>query len=344
MSKRQLNRRQRWRIEKIQQERLARAAKKQNQAEFEVAHDLEPPQTGILAAHHGQKVIVEAPDGERHVCHFRANLLHMVVGDEVIWQAPKSPGDGVVVALAERKTVLKRPDYYGRLKPVAANIDQLFITFAPEPVPSTQLIDRYLVAAELAGIAPIILLNKADLIDAKNEDFFAQIESIYQSLNYKFLRASATSATGLDTLHQALSNKTSVFVGQSGVGKSSLVNALLPEAQLSTQVLSSTSGLGQHTTTTAQLFHLPKGGRLIDSPGIREFGLWHIDEAELLSGYPELANLASECRFRNCTHRHEPGCAWQDAVATGKVHAERLDNFFRIADTLNSQQRQRYHD
>lgn len=344
MSKRQLNRRQRWRIEKIQQERLERAAKKQHQTEADVAHDLEPPQTGILVAHHGQKVIIEANDGDRHRCHFRANLLHMVVGDEVIWQAPKSPGDGVVVALAERRTVLKRPDYYGHLKPVAANIDQLFITFAPAPIPSTQLIDRYLVAAELAGIAPVLLLNKADLIDEELEEYFADIENLYRQLNYAFLRVSATSAIGLDDLHQALSGKTSVFVGQSGVGKSSLVNALLPDAQLNTQGLSSTSGLGQHTTTTAQLFQLPTGGRLIDSPGIREFGLWHIDDNELLAGYPELANLAGECRFRNCTHRHEPGCAWQNAVDEGKVDAERLDNFFRIADTLDAHQRQRYHD
>lgn len=344
MSKRQLNRRQRWRIEKIQQERLARAAKKQHQAEADIAHDLEPPQTGLLVAHHGQKVLIEAEDGNRHVCHFRANLLHMVVGDEVIWQAPKSPGDGVVVALAKRKTVLKRPDYYGRLKPVAANIDQIFITFAPAPIPSTQLIDRYLVAAELAGITPVLLLNKADLIDPELEEYFAETERMYRHLGYDVLRASATSATGLEALHQRLKGKTSAFVGQSGVGKSSLVNALLPEANLNTQGLSSTSGLGQHTTTTALLFHLPKGGRLIDSPGIREFGLWHIDEHELLAGYPELANLAGECRFRNCTHRHEPGCAWQNAVAEGKVHAERLDNFFRIADTLDSHQRQRYHD
>src|SRR5699024_3597033 len=216
--------------------------------------------------------------------------------------------------------------------------------FAPAPIPSTQLIDRYLVAAELAGITPVLLLNKADLIDAELEVYFADIEGIYRDLGYDFLRASATTATGLEALHQRLKEKTSVFVGQSGVGKSSLVNAQLPDAKLSTQGLSSTTGLGQHTTTTALLSHLPKGGRLIDSPGIREFGLWQIDEHELLTGYPELANLAGECRFRNCTHRHEPGCAWQNAVTEGKAHAERLANFFRIADTLDAHQRQRYHD
>ena len=133
-----------------------------------------------------------------------------------------------------------------------------------------------------------------------------------------------------------------MFVGQSGVGKSSLINAVLPEAELDVGALSEVSGLGQHTTTTARLFHLPGGGDLIDSPGIREFGLWHISEEELLHGYRELSELAGHCRFRNCTHRHEPGCALREAAESGQVSAERLANFFQIADTLDEEGRARY--
>lgn len=342
MSKRHLNRRQRWRIEKIQQERLQRAAKKLARNEADVAADLDEPQHGTVVAHYGQKVEIEAADGIRQRCHFRANLMHMVVGDHVLWQPAKGPGDGVVVALSERTTVLKRPDYYGRLKPVAANINQLCITFAPSPVPSSQLIDRYLVAAELAGLEPLLLLNKADAI-GEQQEALDNLLHMYRALGYACLTASALTAQGLGPLKAALAGKTSVFVGQSGVGKSSLVNALLPGAQLSTAPVSAGSGLGQHTTTTAQLFHLPDGGRLIDSPGIREFGLWHIGSDELVQGYRELRQLAGACRFRNCSHQHEPGCAWLAAVANGTVHAERLENFFRIAESLDDSKRERYH-
>lgn len=342
MSKRHLNRRQRWRIEKIQQERLERAAKKLARNEADVAEDLDEPQHGTVVAHYGQKVEIESSDGMRQRCHFRANLIHMVVGDRVLWQPAKGPGDGVVIALSERNTVLKRPDYYGRLKPVAANIDQLCITFAPAPTPSSQLIDRYLVAAELAGLEPLLLLNKADLIE-DDRAALEELADMYRALGYRFLTASALQAQGLTDLTAALAGKTSVFVGQSGVGKSSLVNALLPAAQLNTAPLSAGSGLGQHTTTTAQLFHLPGGGRLIDSPGIREFGLWHIGTDDLVEGYRELRQLIGACRFRNCSHQHEPGCVWLAAVENGDVHAERLDNFFRIADTLDDAKRERYH-
>ena len=133
-----------------------------------------------------------------------------------------------------------------------------------------------------------------------------------------------------------------MFVGQSGVGKSSLVNAVLPDAELDVGDLSANSGLGQHTTVTARLFHLPTGGELIDSPGIREFGLWHISEEELLHGYRELSELAGYCKFRNCSHRNEPGCAFLDAADSGAISEERLANFFQIADTLDEEGRDRY--
>ena len=341
MSKRNLNRRQRWRIEKIQSERLARASRRQRQQDSDVAEALGDEQPGRITAHYGGKVEVAA-DGHRQRCHFRANLPQLGVGDRVLWQPAQGPGDGVVTALSDRQTVLRRPDNYGNLKPVAANVDRLLIVFAPAPLPSSQLLDRYLVAAELSGITPLLVMNKADLIDDSNREALEHLCDIYRRLDYPLLQASATEAHGLDALRQALNGHISVFAGQSGVGKSSLVNALLPDAALATNVLSDVSGLGQHTTTTAQWFDLPDGGSLIDSPGIREFGLWHISEEELLHGYRELSSLAGHCRFRNCSHRHEPGCALRGAAEDGSISPERLENFFRIAETLDEDARQRY--
>lgn len=342
VAKRKLNRRQRWRIEKIQAEKRERAQKRNDQLEELVADDLGDEQLGIITAHFGQQVQVESADGESRRCHFRATLEQLVVGDRVIWQPPKSEGLGVVVAIEPRDTVLKRPDPYGNLKPVAANVEQMLVVFAPLPTPSSTLLDRYLVAAELSGIPATLVLNKADLIDEELRPFIDELKAMYQRLDYPVLELSAHDHDGLSPLHEILKGKISVFVGQSGVGKSSLVNAVLPEAALDVGDLSATSGLGQHTTVTARLFHLPTGGELIDSPGIREFGLWHISEDELLHGYRELSERAGHCRFRNCTHRHEPGCALREAAENGEVSEERLHNFFQIADTLDEEGRERY--
>jgi ribosome biogenesis GTPase len=345
MAKRKLSRRQKWRIEKIQQERLARAERK---AERDTAGmHLGPADHGRVVTHFGQQVIVENDRQERFRCHFRANLAQLVVGDRVIYQLPEDrsndDGLGVITAMEPRHSVLERPDPYGKLKPVAANVDLMVITVAPLPAPSSILIDRYLVAAELSGIEPLLLLNKADLLDADDRDIIDELKALYRALGYAFLEASATRADGLADLRKALAGKTCVLVGQSGVGKSSIINALLPDADLEVGDISSTSGLGQHTTVTARLFHLPEGGDLIDSPGIREFGLWHISEQQLLSGYRELAELATRCRFRNCSHHQEPGCALQAAADEGLIAGERLDNFYAIAASLEEEdRRERY--
>jgi ribosome biogenesis GTPase len=343
MTKRKLNRRQQWRIDKIQQERVNRVQRKAAGDDLPGASQLGSEQRGRVVTHFGQQVVIENQDNERIRCHFRATLEQLVVGDHVIFQPPASDGAGVVSAIEPRTTVLKRPDPYGNLKPVAANVEQMLITFAPLPTPSSQLLDRYLVAAELSAIEPVLVLNKSDLIDDSNAEHVDALQALYLKLGYRCLRASATTNDGLDALRAALLDKTSVFVGQSGVGKSSLINALMPDADaLAIGDLSANSGLGQHTTVSSQLIAFPGGGELIDSPGVREFGLWHIGEEELLSGYTDLAPLAGRCRFRNCSHRHEPGCALTAAAESGEISAERLENFFKIAETLDEESKARY--
>lgn len=344
MSKRKLTRKQAWRINKIQEERAARAAKKQAQIDtFDDDGLLGPEQHGLVTAHYGTQVEVEPVTGSidtssenptkpRKRCHLRANLGSLVTGDRVIWR----DGDpvGVVVAVEERFSALSRPDPHGDMKTVAANIDHIMVVIAPLPKPHSFLVDRYLVAAEAIGIKPAIIINKTDLINDDNREIIRDLIEQYRSLDYDVIEASTLGGNGLDELCQFLKDRTTVFVGQSGVGKSSLINKLLPGQDLRVGALSEATQKGTHTTTTAQLFHFPQGGCLIDSPGIREFGLWHMSEDDILSGFVELRPFIGHCKFRNCQHRHEPGCAILKAQEDGHISERRMSSYLALRDSL----------
>lgn len=337
MAKRQLNRRQSWRIEKIQNERAERASKREARLQQVLeGSDLGPEQHGLVIAHFGVQVEVEALEGEQQGqsfrCHLRANLPVLVTGDKVVWRAGHQ-GDGVIVAQLPRHSELCRPDSRGQLKPVAANVDQIIIVFAPLPEPHANLIDRYLIAATHAGIQPLLLLNKADLIDNGNHQQLEALLGVYQLLGYPLLQVSAHQGDGMERLKQQLDGRISVFVGQSGVGKSSLVNSLLPEQDLRVGALSELTGKGTHTTTTARLFHFPGGGQLIDSPGIREFALSHVSRDDIEAGFIEFSDLLGHCRFRNCRHEHEPGCALLQALEEGRILPQRLASYRHIIAT-----------
>lgn len=334
MAKRQLNRRQAWRIEKIQNERAARAAKRESQnLEALEGGDLGPEQNGLVIAHFGVQVEVEDDHGGVFRCHLRANLPALVTGDRVVWRAGNQ-GIGVIVAQLPRHTELCRPDSRGQLKPVAGNVDLIVIVFAPMPEPHANLIDRYLVAAEHAGLQPLLLLNKADLIDDQNAPALNALLAVYRQLGYPLLEVSAHHGDGMQQLKDRLKGHISVFVGQSGVGKSSLVNSLLPDARTRVGDLSEWSGQGTHTTTTARLFHFPDGGDLIDSPGIREFGLVHVSRADVEAGFIEFSELLGHCRFRDCKHDREPGCALLGALAEGKIQQQRMNSYRSIIASL----------
>jgi ribosome biogenesis GTPase len=332
MSKRKLSRKQAWRINKIQDERRQRAEKHAQEGTSALASgELGPEQEGLVVAHYGTQVEVEGTEDSQR-CHLRANLESLVTGDRVAWCAGESLG--VVVARQPRQSELMRPDPYGALKAVAANIDQIIVVVAPLPEPHAKLIDRYLVAAEAVSIQALILLNKSDLLDSEQREKMDDLLAPYPALGYPVLHASSKNQEGLLALGEALRGHTSIFIGQSGVGKSSLVNALLPDAELRVGELSPTRQERIHTTTTARLFHLAGGGTLVDSPGIREFGLWHMEREQVEHGFREFESVLGHCKFRDCRHEQEPGCALIAAAEAGLIGERRLESYRDIISSL----------
>ncbi|WNK21353.1 small ribosomal subunit biogenesis GTPase RsgA [Halomonas piscis] len=337
MSKRKLTRQQRWRVEKIQAERERRAARNSaREAEALAAGEYGAEQTGRVLAHFGRTLEVRSAGGAAVRCHLRANLQGLVTGDVVIWREGED-GSGVVVAAAERESVLSRPDPRGRLKPVAANVDQILIVFAAEPTPHANLIDRYLVAAEATGIAPALVLNKIDLLPDDGGKL-SELLQRYRDIGYPVVSATTEQHAGLDALSRQLAGRTSVVVGQSGVGKSSLIDRLLPNETLRIGALSDETRKGTHTTTTARLYAMPgvEGGVLIDSPGIREFGLTHLDAETVTEGFIEFRPYLGHCRFRDCRHQAEPGCALLAAVEAGNIHPQRFASYRQILASLDT--------
>jgi len=339
MSQRRISRQQSFRIDRIQSERIARAEKREAKADALLAGgDLGAEQRGRVIAHYGVQLAIEALEGElqgqRFRCHRRSNIDALVTGDHVIWQPAADGLTGIITALMPRHSVLVRPDPYNKLKPVAANIDRILLIIAPEPTPSPELIDRYLIACETTGIRPVIVLNKADVMTPEQITTLGALLASFAVLGYETRTLSAHGDMG--DLNALVANRTVVFVGQSGVGKSSLINALLPDVNQKVHQLSTGSKLGQHTTTTAIWFDLPGGGALIDSPGIREFGVWHMDREQLLEGFIDFQDHLGQCRFRNCKHAREPGCALLQAVADGHVQARRLASFQRLISELEA--------
>lgn len=285
---------------------------------------------GLVVANFGAELVVEDVKGELHRCAGRRKLGRLVCGDRVQWQA----GDNSPCSIAKlepRTSELARPDRNGQKKIIAANIDQILIITSALPAYNPGLVDRYLVTAETLGIAPVIVLNKIDLLgEAQFSDLEKQLEE-YEKIGYTVVLTSATTAHGMDMLIPLLHDKTSIFVGQSGVGKSSLINVILPDANARVGEISEATGKGTHTTTTGWLYHLPNNnGDIIDSPGIREFGLWEITPQQISHGFREFGRYDEQCRFRNCIHHGEPGCAVAEAVKQGAISQRRYESYQRI--------------
>lgn len=270
--------------------------------------------------------------------------------DDITSTNPIAVGDWVLAEMENElegtvtiHTIEDRKNYFARVSPhrkvqhhiIASNLDQalLFATLR-EPRTSLGFIDRFLITAEAYHIPAIIVFNKADLYREKDLEKYAEWEEMFQQIGYKVLLVSVLNGQGLGELKALLHNKTTLISGHSGVGKSTFINTVFPELGLRTQEVSGWSGKGLHTTTFAEMFDLPGGGSIIDTPGIRELGLVGISRQELSHYYPEMRELISQCQFNNCLHMNEPGCAVKEAVRNGTIHPDRYVSYCTILDSI----------
>ncbi len=262
----------------------------------------------------------------------------IAVGDQVEFDIDsETEHTGIITTIADRHNYISRqsPSHRKQHHIVASNLDQaLLVATLRDPRTSSGFIDRFLVATEAYHVPAILLINKMDVWKEKDKAQFAQWKETYGSIGYHVLAVSVQTGAGMQEVHALLENKTTLISGHSGVGKSSLLNALVPEWNLRTGDISGWSGKGMHTTTFAEMFDLPFGGRVIDTPGIREFGIVDIDREELSHYFPEMRELIHNCQFNNCLHINEPACAIKHAVEEGRIAPDRYFSYLNILESI----------
>jgi ribosome biogenesis GTPase len=298
--------------------------------------DLENCSFGQVVRIHGLLSIVQTEAGRTCACHIRRLLKSLAidgrsvvtVGDRVWFQEGGAAGaEGVIERVEPRRGVITR-GYRNRRHIIAANVDQVLIVSAlAEPGLKLPLIDRYLISAETGGVRPVIILNKADLVDPA---LYQWVIGLYTQIGYETILTSAVDGRGMDRLRELLSGGITAVTGQSGVGKSSLLNAVQPELNLRVKEVSDWTLKGKHTTTTAELIRLDSGGFVVDTPGLRQFELWGVDPAQIEGHFVEFRPYVPLCKFPDCSHTHERDCAVKDAVHWGQLHVGRYESYLKL--------------
>ncbi len=284
---------------------------------------------GLVIAHLGQGIAVEY-DQKIILCQTLRRLDTIAVGDKVLWSLSSSD-QGRIEEILPRRSLLERPSRNGKTRPVAANIDTVFIVFAVEPNCDFLLIDQYLAVCENRNIDVALVLNKTDL----PQTAIIEKELLdYKKLGYPLYRVSALGSSNIDELKNVLKGQVSMLAGQSGVGKSSLTNAIIPDKDIKTNTVSATTKHGRHTTTATTLYHLTDGGYLIDSPGVAIFGLAGLSEHQLAYGYREFQTHIDNCQFNDCRHLKDKGCAVVAAVDNGDISKTRYDRFLKLREKM----------
>ena len=291
-------------------------------------------QRGTVLAMHGLTCTVQADDGRILKCtvggvlkDLSTDQRHILAAGDVVYFRPERQTEGMIERVEPRRSVLCRTSK-GRQQVLVANVDQvLIVSSAAEPALKPNLIDRLLVEAERVRLPPIICLNKIDLVDPAD---LMPLAGVYGQMGYRVVLASAAAGMGIEELRRDVQGKSTVLAGQSGVGKSSLLNAIEPELGLKVGVVSAENQKGKHTTTAARLIPLAMGGYVVDTPGIRQFQLWDVIPEEVAGYYRDIRPYVSHCRFPDCTHQHEADCAVKDAVADGRLDARRYESYCHL--------------
>lgn len=303
-----------------------------NQRKESISHN---NMTGTIICHYGKFVDIENNLENIVRCHIRKNLPDLATGDKVAYELESDMPEatGVVTKLLPRQSLIARTNQYkASTKPVAANVDQLFIVFAPKPEPQSYLIDQFIIIAESSNVTPILIFNKSDLyneLSTKEQKECDILLKVYTDIGYDVLELSALYSKNMNKLSKKLENNTSIFVGQSGVGKSTLTQQFLKDTDIKTGAISEKTSLGKHTTSVSRLYHIldMPNTDLIDSPGIREMGVSHLSKEELEQAFIEFRPYLGKCKFRDCKHEKEPGCALKEALANQEICQMRFDNY-----------------
>ena len=295
------------------------------------------PQSALVTASWGARLEIELGSGERRQARLKGRRLRAVCGDAVTATPIDGGEEWLVSAIEPRSNELARTSARGRREVLAANVGKIAVITAPNPTPDTYMIDRYLGAAELMRCRAAVVANKADLPGGNAEELLGE----YSALGYETLSTSAATGFGVDELGHWIGTETVVLVGQSGVGKSSLTNALVPEAELRTARLNTRGDEGRHTTTASQLLRLPSGGSLVDSPGVRDFAPYIEDQHAASTAFTEIAAAARKCRFADCIHRAEPDCNVKRQVELGEISDRRYRSYRRLLNLVAPKRRSR---